>query len=121
MEKNQEWKDWGIKEHWNIPEKLLEDMAATPGFDINYVREAAAGHVTRYARPTDEGSRDPIEDFIVTLRDESIPLLIKMAQSPMNHRNLILYGQILEYCMVADAMEEFLRNQSTGDPDGEQS
>ena len=127
MKKNQPWKDWGIKEHWNIPKKLLDAMAATPGFDINYVREAAARHADRYILAVrnedspDAMPRSAIESLISSFRVEAVPRMIEKSMDKAGCVKFFQLGQILEYCMVADALEEFIQDQTIGNPDGEQS
>jgi hypothetical protein len=94
-----DWKTWGVEDL--IPESVLEQMVATPGFDVNYVRKAARSHLGRIA-----WSYDNRETYL-----ELLNFKLEILSADPAGDNLIALGQILEYAFIIKNIEGALRKQ----------
>jgi hypothetical protein len=87
-----------VRPHWEIPDELLDEMAGLPDFNINYVKQAARSHSCRYERfhyPT-----------VARALREAAKRQCDLMMNGEYRLDVFAGGQILEYNMVADALEK---------------
>jgi len=89
-----------VQPHWNIPDVLLEEIACIPDFDIGYVKTAARSHSRRYRCDT-----VGFQTAASALR-EIAKLQCNLMLARRCRHNGFVTGQMLEYHMVADALEK---------------
>jgi hypothetical protein len=96
-----------VQPHWDIPDALLDAMANLPDFDIRYVTRASKSHSRRY--------RCDRFGFLAAARAlrEIAKLQCGLMASRQYRLNVFVAGQMLEYNMVADALEKMAEETPT--------
>lgn len=89
-----------VQRHWGIPEELLDAISDLPHFRLTYVEKAAKSHSQRY-----RCDRFGFQTAAIALR-EIAKLQCDLMLSRPCRLNVFVAGQMLEYNMVADALEK---------------
>ena len=93
-----------VKPHWGIPDQLLDDIAKIRGFSVSYVRRAAHDHSHRY--PSEMFDYRTLARQIREIANRQCDLMMSGRDAP----NVFLAGGMLEYHMVADALEKMAQD-----------
>jgi hypothetical protein len=106
--------DTWLKPHWGVSRELADRAAKMPGFIIGFAMDAVRTRVNSYewslkhlgesATP----SREDLEKLVVTLREETVPEMIKELSTD-RHAPELRYRQLIEKCILADRLEEMLK------------